>query len=344
LRQTAEATVTTGEELRAARRAANLTLAEVARHGAVSAGHLSRVESGERQVTPATVVLYQRVISAAMSPTVEPVRRRNLFGLAVVSAAAGLSTPQPIDLDECAQWLAWQAWRSGVDALAESDLPRDRVDAVAELVARRYLVRSSDGTLRFPHPPMMDFYLARGIFDGIAAGSSARLEAAQTTHATDLVIAQFARDNSAEAQLTRWMTTATSPVLRVNAAGVLAKIGTARATDDVVSALRVDTAARALYLTAVASRVLTMPWTDAAAFATGAATISDDAAEALAAELRNPRDAAARWCAAVLIYQMRAASRATVREAVADALRAESAAENLRTMAALAAGVDPANP
>jgi transcriptional regulator with XRE-family HTH domain len=49
--------MTTGAQLRAARRAADLTLAEIARLGGVSAGHLSRVEMGEREVTPATVVL-----------------------------------------------------------------------------------------------------------------------------------------------------------------------------------------------------------------------------------------------------------------------------------------------
>jgi hypothetical protein len=111
-------------------------------------------------------------------------------------------------------------------------------------------------------------------------------------------------------------------------------------TDSVVTALRSDHAARALYLAAVASRVLRISWADAARMATGSA-ISGDGVEALAAELRNPRDAAARWCSAALLYRAGAANRANVRAAVADALGSERSAENLRSMAALTSGMDP---
>jgi hypothetical protein len=72
-----------------------------------------------------------------------------------------------------------------------------------------------------------------------------------------------------------------------------------------------------------------------------AATAGADATEALIRELQNPGDAAARWCAAFLIYKIGAASRNDVRAAVADAMRTEPVVENVRTLAALAAGVDP---
>jgi transcriptional regulator with XRE-family HTH domain len=335
----------TGEQLRAERRAADLTLAEVARLGGVSAGHLSRVELGEREVTPATVVLYQRAIAqktgTAPSPTVDAVRRRDMFALAALPAAVPLAQPRQLDLDECAQWLAWETWQSGADALPATDVPGDRKRAVAELLARRYLVRDRNGALRFPTSGMLDFYLAAVVFNSISSGSSTRLATAQTTHATDLVLAQFASDDAdSMANLGRWMTGGSTPVLRVNAAGVLAKMNAAETTDSVVVALRSDHAARALYLAAVASRVLRISWSDAARVATGS-PISGDGIEALAGELRNPRDAAARWCSAVLIHQAGAANRANVIAAVADALGSERSAENLRTMAALAAGADP---
>jgi transcriptional regulator with XRE-family HTH domain len=135
----------TGGQLRAARRAADLTLADVAHLGGVSAGHPSRVELGEPEVTPATVVLYQRAIAqktgTASSPTVDDVRRRDMFALAALPAVVPLAQPRQPDLDECAQWLAWETWQSGADALPVTDVPGDRKRAVAELVARRYLVR-----------------------------------------------------------------------------------------------------------------------------------------------------------------------------------------------------------
>lgn len=290
-------------------------------------------------------MLYQRAIAqktgAASSPTVDDVRRRDMFALAALPAVVPMVQPHQLDLDECAQWLAWETWQSGADALPATDVPGDRKRAVAELLARHYLVRDRNGALRFPTSGLLDFYLAVVVFNSISSGSSTRLATAQTTHATDLVLAQFAEaDADSTANLARWMTGGPSAVLRVNAAGVLAKMDSPAMTDSVVTALRSDHAARALYLTAVASRVLRISWADAARMATGSA-ISGDGVEALAAELRNPRDAAARWCSAALLYRAGAANRANVRAAVADALGSERSAENLRSMAALTSGMDP---
>ena len=114
-----------------------------------------------------------------------------------------------------------------------------------------------------------------------------------------------------------------------------------RDRDTVIDTLGSDTPTRDLYLTAVASRVLGLPWDDAGSVVAGAAA-PDGGEVALAAELANPRDAAARWCSAVLLHRMDVADREPIRAAVAGALRAETARENLRTMAALLAGTDPA--
>lgn len=53
-----------GRDLRAARKLVDLTLEDIARHGAVSPGHLSRIENGKRELTPATIALYERVIGS----------------------------------------------------------------------------------------------------------------------------------------------------------------------------------------------------------------------------------------------------------------------------------------
>ncbi|WP_422770322.1 hypothetical protein ACN28C_27025 [Plantactinospora sp. WMMC1484] len=137
------------------------------------------------------------------------------------------------------------------------------------------------------------------------------------------------------------MTKDSTEVLRVNAAGILAKVDAPGTVDRVIAALRGDEAMRVLYLTAVASRVLGLPWALATQLAQGAAVPGPDATSKLAEELRNPHDAAARWCSAILLHRAGASGREPVRAAVADALGVETAPENLRAMAALLAGADP---
>jgi hypothetical protein len=69
--------------------------------------------------------------------------------------------------------------------------------------------------------------------------------------------------------LAKW-TRRGSPILRVNAAGILAKVGSPTMDNDVVQALKVDREARELNLTAVVARVLRMPWDDAGQVANSA--------------------------------------------------------------------------
>ena len=62
------------------------------------------------------------------------------------------------------------------------------------------------------------------LYASIAAGSSGPLAAVQTSHRADLALARLAAaDRAARMHLLRWMRDADSDVLRVNAAGVLAK-------------------------------------------------------------------------------------------------------------------------
>jgi hypothetical protein len=86
-------------------------------------------------------------------------------------------------------------------------------------------------------------------------------------------------DETAKRGLASWMTDAATPVLRVNAAGVLA--GAPQVGDTVITQLRVDRDARQLYLTAVASRVLGAPW-DQAGYLVGGL---DDHADSLSEPL-----------------------------------------------------------
>jgi hypothetical protein len=149
------------------------------------------------------------------------------------------------------------------------------------------------------------------------------------------------------------MMRAPSPVLRVNSAGVLAKLGLPEFSDRVVTSLKRDADTRHLYLTAVTSRVLGMAWDEADSLA---AMVEADPqppthslisgktavyADRLAAEIHNPRDDAARWCAVVLLNQFRHAAPEKTTEALCQALQVERNTETLRSIGALLAGSNP---
>ncbi len=119
-----------------------------------------------------------------------------------------------------------------------------------------------------------------------------------------------------------------NPVLRVNSAGILAKLGGLDLADSVVKTLHTDQDNRQLYLTAVASRVLAMEWQQSAQFvarvetgvAAGLALTAAQVAE-LTVELTNPRDSAARWCSVVLLGSSSNAMSNGTRSALYQALR-----------------------
>jgi hypothetical protein len=250
--------------------------------------------------------------------------------------------PVVAEVEDTAQWLAWEIWHRGGQTISEAVVPGERVPAVHQLLAVRQVLRDLDGQLRFSTPSLVDFHIASRVFGGIATGLRGDLEAAQTSHETDQIIRRFVeQDTTAADTLGHWMRTGATPVLRVNAAGILAKLRTPEAADAVAVALRNDEGARHLYLAAVVYRVLGLPWGDALRYAMTPSNTEGYAAR-LVEELRNPRDPAARWCSAVLLGRMDVADRDPVKAAVAENLRTEDSRENLRTMAALLAGADPA--
>jgi transcriptional regulator with XRE-family HTH domain len=176
----------------------------------------------------------------------------------------------------------------------------------------------------------------------IATGRGRLLSQVQTSHATDrLISAAVARDWPSVAALTRWMRKG-NPYLRVNSAGILAKMGSPALDDDALRALRADPDARHLYLTAVANRVLRMPWDDAGHLVSGTGPVDDEAhLAAFAAEVHNPYDSGARFCSVLMLARTRPDARQTVDTALAEALRHEQSRENLRAIAGTLAGIDP---
>jgi hypothetical protein len=98
------------------------------------------------------------------------------------------------------------------------------------------------------------------------------------------------------------------PVLRVNAAGIMAKIKDQETAGSVVTVLTHDAAVSTRYLTAVASRVGGLDWDQAAQLVADPYSLPTAGVRALARQLSretlNARDAGARWCSAVLLRDL----------------------------------------
>jgi hypothetical protein len=168
------------------------------------------------------------------------------------------------------------------------------------------------------------------------------LATVQTSHDVDKTIASLiAKDTPSIASLAKWSRHG-SPILRVNATGILAKVGSPSIDNDAVQALKVDQEARALYLTAVIARVLGVPWEDAGQIAIDAQPLTNEGQiQPFATEACNVNDSGARWCSVVILSRTRRADPHTIDGALSEALRKETSRENLRAIACTLAGLDP---
>jgi hypothetical protein len=154
----------------------------------------------------------------------------------------------------------------------------------------------------------------------IAAGDQQPLAQLQTSHATDLALGRLAAaDRPVLWRLARWADDGDSDILRVNAAGVLAKTGHLEFAGFPAEVLGRDRDVRTRYLRAMVARV------------------GRDTGQ-LCAEVQNPADSGARWCAAWLLARDGSAAS---KLALARALRTEPVTENVRTIGLLLTGENP---
>jgi transcriptional regulator with XRE-family HTH domain len=208
--------------------------------------------------------------------------------------------------------------------------------ALGESLNRRNLLLGSLGILAAAPTDETAVAIAHEVTDG----RNGLLTELQTSHATDKGIAALVgQDSAVVAQLVKW-TSQGKAVLRVNAAGILAKVPSPLMGSEAVTVLRSNGQVRELYATAVLSRVLALPWEEASRLAT-TDSLTDVQVGQVTAELANQYDAGARWCAAVTLYRNREANADTVTGALLSALRTEQVTENVRTIGAALAGVDP---
>jgi transcriptional regulator with XRE-family HTH domain len=147
--------------------------------------------------------------------------------------------------------------------------------------------------------------IAAELAASIAGNDPGPLAAIQTTHGTDLAIATLA-DRGAVAHLRRWLDNGNNPVLRVNAAGILAKVAGQAEASHVTAALGRDPDVRHRYMTAVVARVCGLDWSVAAQLADNPTVFPQPVlvAQRFAAEAVSDRDAGARWCAAAMLQAL----------------------------------------
>ena len=158
------------------------------------------------------------------------------------------------------------------------------------------------------------------MFSSIAAGDPGPLTQIQTSYATDMALGRMAAaDRPVMWRLARWADDGNSDILRVNAAGILGKAASADFGGTPAAVMLRDRDVRVRWLHALAGRV------------------GRDAGT-LGAEVLNPHDSGARWCAGWLLAQDGGHE---AKLALTRALRSEPVAENIRTFGLLLNGENP---
>ena len=158
------------------------------------------------------------------------------------------------------------------------------------------------------------------MFSSIAAGDAGPLTQIQTTYATDMALARLAAaDRPVMWRLAKWADDGGSDILRVNAAGILGKAASADFSGMPAAVMLRDRNVRGRWLRALVAR-------------TGRGT------DQLSAEVLNPADSGARWCAGWLLAQDGSPA---ARQALTRALRSDPVTENVRTFGLLLNGENP---
>lgn len=139
----------------------------------------------------------------------------------------------------------------------------------------------------------------------LAGGDCGPLGIVQTSHAVDHAIAATL-DGPTARRLIRWAENEANPIVRVNAAGIVAKLPGQGLALPVATVLTHDAEVRERYMRAVVARVLGVDHDEAAQWIAEPARMpaAHLAAQRLAQETISPTDAGARWCAATMLARM----------------------------------------
>jgi hypothetical protein len=180
----------------------------------------------------------------------EDLRRRELLRAALALSATGAAEWHNFSSKMIARmtdrdylkWFAWELHLRGTCSARVESLPPELTEwAVAEasLPVPGFVHYGEDRELRLIDDSLKDLLVAQTLSSDLILGEPHRFAVVQTSHATDRLLQQFVRtDASYSRQLQSWMEVAPDPVLRVNSAGVLAKISDSESAEASVAHLR----------------------------------------------------------------------------------------------------------
>lgn len=139
----------------------------------------------------------------------------------------------------------------------------------------------------------------------VAGNDPGPLATVQTTNQVDSALAAYV-DQGTVNHLRKWLDDGSDSVLRVNAAGILAKLPGQVDAGRVVAALDRDTEMRDRYMTTVVARVCGLDWPTAARMVREPSSFPHPvlAAGRLAREAVEARDVGARWCSAAMLQTL----------------------------------------
>jgi transcriptional regulator with XRE-family HTH domain len=303
---------TIGYQLRRLRRLRGLTQEELADRANVSRDLVAKLEQGRRQTARITSLAS---LACALDVELSVLVKRGGDGPAIreraptMAAASGLVTgeqgrPEIDDMNrrELLRLLAIAGASSAtLGAGVDWDRPT-RLDAgtaeehaALDVQLRRIFAASVAGNAE----------VLTELAASVAGNDPGPLATVQTTHQVDMAVAALA-DHRAIIYLRRWLDDGRDSVLRVNAAGILAKLPGQGEASRVADALSRDGEVRDRYMTAVVARVCGIDWPTASGLVREPSMFPRPALVAgrFAHEAVSSRDVGARWCSAAMLQAL----------------------------------------
>jgi transcriptional regulator with XRE-family HTH domain len=309
---------TIGYQLRRLRRLRGLTQEELADRANVSRDLVAKLEQGRRQTARITSLVS---LACALDVELSALVKRAGDGPAIrerattMTAACGLAKgeqghPEIDDMDR-RELLRLLSIAGASTAALGAGVDWDRLDDAARTTcldaatADEYAALNAQLWHIFAGSVAGDANVVTELAASVAGNDPGPLATVQTTHHVDMAVAALA-DHRAISYLRRWLDDGHDSVLRVNAAGILAKLPGQGDASRVADALSRDGEVRDRYMTAVVARVCDVDWPTASGLIQEPSMFPRPALVAgrFAHEAVSSRDAGARWCSAAMLQAL----------------------------------------
>jgi transcriptional regulator with XRE-family HTH domain len=306
---------TIGYQLRRLRRLRGLTQEELADRANVSRDLVAKLEQGQRQTARITSLVS---LAGALDVELSALVKRTGDDPAIRERATTMTAaPGPVkgsaEIDDLSRraLLRLLAIAGASSAILGAGVDWDRLDDAARTTwldaatADEYAALHAQLSHIFAASIAGDAQVVTDLAASVAGNDPGPLATVQTTHHVDMAVAALA-DHRAITYLRRWLDDGHDSVLRVNAAGILAKLPGQDEASRVADALSRDGEVRDRYMTAVVARVCDIDWPTASGLIREPSMFPQPALVAgrFAHEAVSSRDAGARWCSAAMLQTL----------------------------------------